>query len=89
VATAWRALGAVDAEALARIQEARAGARAAAWVGGADSGFYVIDIDGMLIDADSDKQHAAPTYKHGFGVLPAVGVPGRHRGGAGRAAAAR
>jgi hypothetical protein len=70
VATACRALGAVDAEALARIQEARAGARAAAWVGGADPGFYVIDIDGMLIDADSDKQHAAPTYKHGFGFYP-------------------
>ena len=37
---------------------------------GADPGWYVIDIDGVLIEADSDKQHAAPTYKHGFGFYP-------------------
>lgn len=70
VATAWRALGAVDADALARIEAARAKARAAAWAAGADPGWYVIDIDGVLIEADSDKQHAAPTYKHGFGFYP-------------------
>lgn len=69
-ATAWRALDATDAEALARIAAARAQARAAAWAAGADPGWYVIDIDGVLIDADSDKQHAAPTYKHGFGFYP-------------------
>ena len=70
VATAWRTLGAIDADALARIEAARARARAAAWAAGADPGFYVIDIDGMLIDADSDKQCAAPTYTHGFGFYP-------------------
>ena len=70
VATAWRALGAIDADAVARIEAARAKARAAAWAAGADPGFYVIDIDGVLIEADSDKQHAAPTYKHGFGFYP-------------------
>lgn len=69
-ATAWRALGAIDADALARIQCARAKARAAAWAVGADPGWYVIDIDGVLIEAGSDKQHAAPTYKHGFGFHP-------------------
>jgi hypothetical protein len=69
-ATAWRALGAVDEDALTRIATARAQARAAAWSAGADPGFYVIDIDGVLIEADSDKQHAAPTYKHGFGLYP-------------------
>ena len=37
---------------------------------GADPGFYVIDIDGVLIEADSDKQGAAPTRKHGFGFYP-------------------
>jgi hypothetical protein len=64
------ALGAVDEHALARIEQARAGACAAAWAAGADPGFCVIDIDGVLIDADSHKQHAAPTYKHGFGFYP-------------------
>jgi hypothetical protein len=70
VPTAWRSLAAVDQDALARIATARAAARAAAWAAGADPGFYVIDIDGVLIDADSDKQGAAPTRKHGFGFYP-------------------
>lgn len=70
VPTAWRALGAVDEPALARIAAARARARAAAWAAGADPGWYVIDIDGVLVEADSDKQYAAATYKHGFGFYP-------------------
>jgi Transposase DDE domain group 1 len=74
VATAWRALQVVDAGALARVAAARAKARAAAWAAGADPGWYVIDIDGVLVDADSDKQHAAPTYKHGFGFYPLLAV---------------
>lgn len=75
---AWRCVGgalqAIDADALARIEAARAQARAAAWAAGADPGWYVIDIDGVLIEADSDKQHAAPTYKHGFGFYPLLAV---------------
>jgi hypothetical protein len=70
VPTAWRALDAVDQAALARIAAARAQARAAAWAAGLDPGFYVIDIDGVLVEAGSDKVHAAPTYKHGFGFYP-------------------
>ena len=70
VPTAWRALAAVDPAALTRIAAARAQARAAAWAAGLDPGFYVIDIDGVLVEAGSDKQHAAPTYKHGFGFYP-------------------
>jgi hypothetical protein len=70
VPTAWRALAAVDEAALARIAAARAQARAAAWATGLDPGFYVIDIDGVLVEAGSDKQYAAPTYKHGFGFYP-------------------
>ena len=69
-ATTWRTLQAIDEQALARIDAARAAARAAAWAAGADPGWYVIDIDGVLIDADSDKQHAAPTSKHRFGFYP-------------------
>lgn len=68
--TAWRALEAVDSEALARIDLARSSARAAAWAAGADPGFYVIDFDATLITAHSDKQGAAPTYKKGFGHHP-------------------
>ena len=68
--TAWRTLEAVDADALERIKTARAEARAAAWAAGADPGFYVIDIDATLIDAHSEKEGAAPTYKRGFGFHP-------------------
>jgi hypothetical protein len=74
VPTAWRALGAVDEPALARMAAARAQARTAAWAAGADPGWYVIDIDGVLIEAGSDKQQAAPTYKYGFGFYPLVAV---------------
>lgn len=68
--TAWRTLDAVDDDALERIKGARAQARAAAWAAGADPGFYVIDIDGTLVGSHSDKEHAAPTYKKGFGFHP-------------------
>ena len=71
-ATAWRTLEAVDAAALARIAEARRDARRAAWEAGMDPGFYVIDIDGTLVNAHSDKEGAAPNYKHGFGFYPVV-----------------
>lgn len=70
VPTAWRTLGAIDEAALARIAAARAQARRRAWAAGMDPGFYVIDIDGTLVDADSEKEGAAPTYKHGFGFYP-------------------
>lgn len=70
LATAWRTLEAVDDDALARIAEARAEARARAWAAGADPGFYVIDFDGTLVTAHSEKEQAAPTYKRGFGFHP-------------------
>jgi hypothetical protein len=68
--TAWRALEAVDDAALERIKLARAAARKVAWAAGVDPGFYVIDIDGTLVGAHSDKEQAAPTYKRGFGFHP-------------------
>lgn len=70
VPTAWRALEAVDADALERIAVARAQARATAWEAGADPGFYVIDIDATLVGSHSEKEQAAPTYKRGFGFHP-------------------
>ncbi len=69
-ATAWRTLAAVDAAALARIAEARRDARRVAWEAGMDPGFYVIDIDGTLVNSHSDKEGAAPNYKHGYGFYP-------------------
>lgn len=68
--TGWRTLEAVDAAALERIATARAEARRRVWAAGADPGFYVIDFDGTLITAHSDKEGAAPTYKKGFGFHP-------------------
>jgi Transposase DDE domain group 1 len=68
--TAWRTLEAIVDAALARIAEARATARRAAWEAGMEPGFYVIDIDGTLVTAHSDKEGAAPNYKHGYGFYP-------------------
>jgi hypothetical protein len=68
--TAWRTLAAVDDAVLAAIGRARAQARAAAWAAGMDPGFYVLDFDGTLITAHSEKEGAAPTYKRGFGFHP-------------------
>ena len=70
VPTAWRTLGAIDEAALERIAAARAQARQRAWAAGMDPGFSVIDIDGTLLTAPSEKEGAAPTYKHGFGFYP-------------------
>ena len=70
LATAWRTLEAVDDAALDRIHAARAAARRAAWEAGADPGHYVIDIDATLVESYSEKDGAAPNYKHGFGFHP-------------------
>jgi len=70
VATAWRTLEAIDDAALGRLAAARAAARRRAWAAGIDPGFYVIDIDGSLVTAHSEKEQAAPTYKRGFGFYP-------------------
>jgi hypothetical protein len=72
VPTAWRTLEAIDEEVLAQVGTARAEARKAAWAAGMDPGFYVIDIDGTLVDAHSEKEEATSTYKRGFGFYPLV-----------------
>ncbi len=95
VPTAWRTLEAVDAASLERIATARATARAEAWAAGLDPGFYVIDLDATLVGAHSDKEGAAPNYKHGFGFHPliafldATGEPLAGRLRSGNAAAGR
>jgi Transposase DDE domain group 1 len=75
-ATAWRVVEQVacDQLGLAGIRAARAQARARAWQVGAhpDADLLVVDVDGTLLDAHSDKQGAAGTYKHGYGFYPLV-----------------
>jgi hypothetical protein len=70
--TAWRVLDSIDAAVLAAIDAARAEARAAAWEAGARPpvDFIVLDFDATLVTSHSDKQDAAPNYKHGFGFHP-------------------
>jgi hypothetical protein len=61
------------------IRAARARARAAVWArrrplagrpGTRGGGQVIVDIDATLITAHSDKEHAAPTHKRGFGFAP-------------------
>jgi len=68
--TVWRVLDSIHSLGLRNIATARAAARAVAWAAGAAPEEVVIDIDGTLLDAHSDKQDAAPTYKRGFGFYP-------------------
>jgi hypothetical protein len=73
--TAWRMIEQVacDPDGLAGLRAGRAHARAAAWrAGGHADGLLVVDVDGTLVDAHSDKQGAAGTYKGGFGFYPLV-----------------
>lgn len=64
---------------LPAIRAARAKARVAVWArrrplagraGSRDGGQVIVDIDATLITAHSDKEHAAPTHKRGFGFAP-------------------
>lgn len=70
--TVFRVIDSIHATGLRNIANARAAARKVAWAAGAAPSKIVIDIDGTLIDAHSDKEDATPTYKHGFGFYPIV-----------------
>jgi len=70
--TVFRVLDSIHSDGLRNIAAARAKARARVWATGAAPNEVVIDIDGTLIDAHSEKQDATPTYKHGFGFYPIV-----------------
>ncbi|MGH9156699.1 MAG: IS1380 family transposase, partial [Acidimicrobiales bacterium] len=67
-----RVLASVDGDILGAVNAARAGARAAAWAAGARplKDFIVLDFDATLVTSHSEKQDAAPNYKHGFGFHP-------------------
>ena len=70
--TVFRVLDSIHSEGLRNIATARAAARAAVWAAGGAPSEIVIDLDGTLLDAYSEKQDAAATYKHGFGFYPIV-----------------
>jgi len=71
-ATVFRVVDSVHVDGLRNIATARAAARARAWDAGVAPTEIVIDLDGTLLDAHSDKQDATATYKHGFGFYPIV-----------------
>jgi hypothetical protein len=72
-ATAWRTVEAIarDPELMDALRGARRQAREGAWAAGAEpEGPLFIDLDPTLIEASSEKQGAAPTFKGGFGFHP-------------------
>jgi len=83
--TCWRLLAELDSAGLGGVAAARAAARAVVWAqraetrgaaypaaraAGAPLPGLVLDIDASLVECHSDKQGAAPTFKHGFGYHP-------------------
>jgi hypothetical protein len=71
--TAWRVLDRVSVAHLPRLRAGRAAARAAAWRAGASpdlSAELFLDLDATIVIAHSDKELAAPTWKHTYGFHP-------------------
>ncbi|MDQ3380598.1 MAG: IS1380 family transposase [Actinomycetota bacterium] len=69
-ATAWRVVAALDEERLGAIRAARAQARRRVWEQAGAPERVILDLDGTLVTAHSDKEGAAGTYKGGFGFHP-------------------
>ena len=69
-ATAWRLLAALDERRLEALRRARAAARARVWEQAGAPERVILDLDGTLVTAHSDKEGAAGTYKGGFGFHP-------------------
>jgi hypothetical protein len=68
--TAYRVIDSIDAAGLDRLRDAVAVARERAWRLGAAPKQVVLDWDATLLEAFSRKQHAAGTFKKGFGHHP-------------------
>jgi hypothetical protein len=68
--TAWRVIASINAARRDAIAIARALARRRAWKMGVRPGWIVLDFDATLITSHSEKEEAAPNYKHGFGFHP-------------------
>lgn len=74
--------------ALTAIRAARAQVRERVWALADDAapdkgGQVAVDLDGVLVIAHSDKQHAAATWKRTFGHHPIMGFVDHGAGGAG------
>lgn len=69
-ATAWRTLASLDERRLQAIRAARAEARRRVWEQAGAPERLILDLDGTLVTAHSDKEGAAGTYKGGFGFHP-------------------
>ena len=69
-ATAWRAVHATAVFELRAIPLALAAARQRVWAAQPPQGPMIWDFDSTLLNVHSDKEDAAPTYKHGFGFNP-------------------
>ena len=69
-ATAWRTIAALDQDRLAALRGARAQARRRVWEQAGAPERVILDIDGTLVTAHSDKEGAAGTYKGGFSFHP-------------------
>lgn len=78
---------------LTAIRSARAEVREHVWkLAGASSpdagGQVIVDLDGVLVQAHSDKQGAAATWKKSYGHHPLMGFVDHGRGGTGEPVAA-
>jgi hypothetical protein len=68
--TAWRVIASIDGARRDAIVIARAVARQRAWQMGVRPEWIVLDFDATLVTSHSEKEQAAPNYKHGFGFHP-------------------
>lgn len=78
---------------LRKIRRARATARERVWelagerAPGADGGLIPVDLDATIVIAHSDKEQAAPTWKHTYGFHPMTAFIDHGMRGTGEAAA--
>ena len=83
------ALAGQPGEAIAAIRDARAAARARVWsyrspfAHDSGQGQVVVDLDATLIGAHSEKEHATPNFKRGFGFHPMLAFVDHGAGGSG------
>ena len=70
VATAWRAVHSTASVELRAIPIAVAAARERVWAAEPPQGSMIWDFDSTLLNVHSEKEDAAPTYKHSFGFNP-------------------
>ncbi len=91
------ALSADASKVLSAIASARATARAAAWSKAGDQAPdrridrdhpLIIDLDATLLEAHSEKEKAAPTFKRGYGFHPLLALIDHGTDGTGEPAAA-